>query len=112
MNILHRDLKCANIFIDANGTYKLGDMNVSKAAKKGLVYTQVGTPYYASPEIWSDKPYNSKCDIWSLACVLYEMAALKPPFRAMDMEGLYRKIKKGTFDRIPSKYSNELQNVL
>lgn len=39
MNILHRDLKCANIFIDINGNYKLGDMNVSKAAKKGLVYT-------------------------------------------------------------------------
>lgn len=40
------------------------------------------------------------------------MAALKPPFRAMDMEGLYRKIRKGVFDRIPQKYSNELQNII
>jgi len=37
--ILHRDLKCANIFITADGIYKLGDLNVSKVAKKGLVYT-------------------------------------------------------------------------
>ena len=48
MNILHRDLKCANIFI-SNGLYKLGDLNVSKILKKGLAYTQTGTPYYASP---------------------------------------------------------------
>lgn len=65
----------------------------------------IGTPYYASPEIWGDKPYNNKCDIWSLGCVVYEMAALKPAFRALDMEGLYRKIKKGVFERIPKNYS-------
>ena len=54
MNILHRDLKSANIFITEEKTAKLGDMNVSKVAKKGLLYTQTGTPYYASPEVWKD----------------------------------------------------------
>lgn len=92
MKILHRDLKCANVFINKDGIYKLGDLNVSKIAKKGLVYTQTGTPYYAAPEVWKDKPYDLKCDIWSLGCVIYEMASLNPPFKAMDMEGLYRKI--------------------
>lgn len=55
-NILHRDLKVessiiksANVFLDKAGTAKLGDMNVSKIAKNGLLYTQTGTPYYASP---------------------------------------------------------------
>ena len=39
MNIFHRDLKSANIFLNKDGTIKLGDMNVSKIAKKGLLYT-------------------------------------------------------------------------
>ena len=57
MNILHRDLKPANVFLHS-GTYKLGDLNVSKVNKAGLAYTQTGTPYYASPEVWRDQPYN------------------------------------------------------
>jgi NIMA (never in mitosis gene a)-related kinase len=92
MNILHRDLKSANIFLSKNGDAKLGDMNVSKLAKKGLLMTQTGTPYYASPEVWKDSPYDHKSDIWSLGCVVYEMCALKPPFRAEDMEGLFNKV--------------------
>jgi NIMA (never in mitosis gene a)-related kinase len=47
MKIFHRDLKSANIFLNKNGTAKLGDLNVSKLAKRGLLYTQTGTPYYA-----------------------------------------------------------------
>ena len=54
MKILHRDLKSANVFLYRDGNAKLGDLNVSKVAKKGLLYTQTGTPYYASPEVWKD----------------------------------------------------------
>ena len=113
MKILHRDLKCANVFLSANqSSVKIGDLNVSKVAKKGLVYTQTGTPYYASPEVWRDEPYDGKSDIWSLGCVLYEMVTHKPPFRANDMDGLYRKVQKGIFDKIPSRYSSELAGVI
>jgi len=70
LDILHRDIKSANIFMNKDGTVKLGDMNVSKVAKNGLLSTQTGTPYYASPEVWRDKPYDCKSDIWSLGCVL------------------------------------------
>jgi len=62
-----------------------------------MALTQTGTPYYASPEVWKDKPYNSKSDMWSLGCVLYEMAALKPPFTANDLQGLYKKVCAGLF---------------
>jgi len=64
--ILHRDMKSANIFLYRDMQAKLGDLNVSKIVKKGLSYTQTGTPYYASPEVWRDMPYDSKSDIWSL----------------------------------------------
>ncbi|CAD8174709.1 unnamed protein product [Paramecium pentaurelia] len=111
MKILHRDLKSANVFLHQSN-YKLGDMNVSKVAKKDLVYTQTGTPYYASPEVWRDQPYDAKSDIWSLGCVAYEMAALRPPFRAQNMEGLYKKVQRGLFERIPSKFSGELMTII
>lgn len=110
--ILHRDLKCANIFITGEGVYKLGDLNVSKVLKKDMAQTQTGTPYYASPEVWKDKPYGVKSDMWSLGCVLYEMAALRPPFVATDLQGLYKKVCAGMFERIPMIYSNDLANVI
>jgi NIMA (never in mitosis gene a)-related kinase 1/4/5 len=88
LKIVHRDIKCANLFLTKEGVLKLGDLNVSKVAKRGMLQTQTGTPYYASPEVWKDKPYDFKSDIWSVGCVLYEMCALNPPFRAQDMNGL------------------------
>ena len=110
--ILHRDLKGANIFITADGQYKIGDLNVSKVIKHDFAKTQTGTPYYASPEVWKDMPYGTKSDMWSLGCVLYEMAAQKPPFTAPDIQSLYRKICNGAFLRIPPEYSNDLATVI
>ena len=73
--------------------------------------TRGNFPYH-SPEVWKDQPYNHKSDIWSLGCVLYELTALKPPFRADDMEGLYKKIVKGTYPKIPNTYSPDLNLVI
>ena len=100
------------MFLSKSGKIKLGDLNVSKIAKKGLLYTQTGTPYYASPEVWRDKPYDAKSDIWSLGCVLYEAATLHPPFRAKDMKGLYQKVIAGKYPNIPSRYSINLADVI
>ena len=112
LKILHRDLKSANIFLFSDGSAKIGDLNVSKVAKKGLGYTQTGTPYYASPEVWRDQPYDSKSDIWSLGCVTYEMIALHPPFRAENMEALYNKVIKGQYGKISDIYSNDLSEII
>lgn len=118
LRILHRDMKSANIFLSKEGPQnfvaKLGDLNVSKVAKgaAGLLYTQTGTPYYASPEVWKDQPYDSKSDVWSLGCVLYEITALQPPFRAQDMDGLFKKVLKGLYPKIPSLYSEEVNKML
>jgi NIMA (never in mitosis gene a)-related kinase len=110
--ILHRDLKSANVFLYKSGLTKLGDMNVSKVAKAGMRYTQTGTPFYASPEVWQDEEYDFKSDMWSLGCVIYEIAALHPPFQASDMDGLYRKVTTGRFSRLPRVYSRELNTLV
>lgn len=63
MKILHRDLKSANVFITKENIVKIGDMNISKIIHRGLAHTQTGTPYYASPEVWRNQPYDSKSDL-------------------------------------------------
>eukprot|EP00826_Nyctotherus_ovalis_P063342 TRINITY_DN9282_c0_g1_i12.p2 TRINITY_DN9282_c0_g1~~TRINITY_DN9282_c0_g1_i12.p2 ORF type:complete len:337 (-),score=108.50 TRINITY_DN9282_c0_g1_i12:165-1175(-) len=110
--ILHRDIKSPNVFLTRSGYAKLGDLNVSKVLKCGMLHTQTGTPYYASPEVWSELPYDHKSDVWSAGCVLYEMCALRPPFRAEDMKGLRQKICRGAFVPIPKHFSNELGEVV
>lgn len=105
---MHRDIKSANLML-SDETVKLGDLNVSKVpTKSGMNYTQTGTPFYASPEVWRDEPYNNKSDIWSLGCVIYEMMMLRPPFDAQDMQTLFRKILKGQYPRVSSRYSKDL----
>ncbi len=98
-NIMHRDLKCANVFLSKDyQEIKIGDLNVSKVAKTDFVHTQTGTPYYASPQIWKGDPYDYKCDIWSVGCVIYELAVQHPPFLGNSMQDLFKKITKGQYD--------------
>ena len=112
MKIMHRDIKSANVFIYQDFTAKLGDLNVSKILKNTLSYTQTGTPYYASPEVWNDLPFGYKSDIWSLGWVIYETIWLSPPFKAKDMKGLYKKVIKGKFKPLPEYYSSELRAII
>jgi NIMA (never in mitosis gene a)-related kinase len=112
LKICHRDIKCANLFLTKEGVVKLGDLNVSKVAKRGMLRTQTGTPYYACPEVWKDMPYDHRSDIWSLGCVLYEIITQQPPFRASTMKGLYTKVISGKYDPIPNHYSQDLKNMV
>ena len=112
--ILHRDLKPANIFLDSNMNVKLGDFGLSRLMDSGSEFanTHVGTPYYMSPEQISESRYNEKSDIWSLGCLLYEFASLNPPFEATNAAALAVKIRSGKFERLPIRYSDELQRVV
>jgi NIMA (never in mitosis gene a)-related kinase len=82
LKILHRDLSSTNIFLFSDGNAKIGDINISKVVYKRLGYTQTGTPYYASPEVWREEPYDNKADIWNLVCATFTIFASHPPFRA------------------------------
>ena len=109
--IMHRDLKCANIFLMKNGLLKIGDLNVSKITKSNMARTQTGTPYYIAPEIWKDKPYDYKCDIWSLGCIIYEICTSRPPFRGTSLAELGRNILTGYY--LPfSGFSNDIKNLI
>jgi NIMA (never in mitosis gene a)-related kinase len=67
-----------NVFVQKTkegNIYKIGDLNISKVTHGANAKTQAGTPYYAAPEIWKGDPYTGTCDIWSLGCIVYELAA-------------------------------------
>lgn len=77
-----------------------------------MMSTVTGTPYYAAPEVWAGKPYDSKSDIWSLGIILYELAALQYPFNGKSILSLHEAIKQGTYFRIPKEYSNDLVKII
>ena len=77
-----------------------------------MAHTIVGTPYYLSPELCEEKPYNHKSDIWSLGCVLYELCTFKHPFEAKNQGQLIMKIVRGQFTPVSSKYSEALREMV
>mmetsp|Transcript_35700 Transcript_35700/g.83571 ORF Transcript_35700/g.83571 Transcript_35700/m.83571 type:complete len:456 (+) Transcript_35700:131-1498(+) len=112
--VLHRDLKTQNIFLMATGQVKLGDFGIAKVldATKDYAKTMVGTPYYLSPEIIEDRPYNFKSDVWSCGVVLYEMVTLKHPFDADSLVILASKILKDQYPAPDKMYSENLQSLI
>ena len=109
--ILHRDLKSQNIFLTQQGIVKLGDFGIAKCLNQTIdkAKTMVGTPFYLSPEIINNQPYDFKSDIWSLGVLLYEMCALKMPFDAPSLPQLSMRIINGTYDLLSDYYSSELR---
>ena len=116
--VIHRDLKTLNIFLTENNHIKIGDFGVSKKLINNNIYayTFVGTPYYLSPEICQNKPYDEKSDVWSLGVVLYELITLNKPFDSESQMGLFMKILKGKpapiNNTIKHSYSQKLINLV
>ncbi|XP_055006351.1 serine/threonine-protein kinase Nek5 [Boleophthalmus pectinirostris] len=113
--ILHRDIKTQNIFLTNRGTrVKLGDFGIARMLNNTmeLARTCVGTPYYLSPEICENRPYNNKTDIWSLGCVLYELCMLRHPFEGSSLRQLVNKICRGRYIPVPARYSYDLRLLI
>ena len=111
--ILHRDIKSQNIFLTKNLDIKIGDLGVSKKLiQTNFAKTFIGTPYYLSPEICEDKPYNDKSDVWALGCILYELCTYQHPFTAKSQGALILKILNDNPKPINNYYSDDLRNLI
>lgn len=117
--VIHRDLKSLNVFIDSEGSVKVGDFGISRALSNETMYVQtysLGTPLYLSSEVIENRPYNEKVDIWALGIILYELLTCgEYPFEGNGFKDLMHKISVGTFhvpSHVISKYSSGLINLL
>ncbi|WWC64633.1 uncharacterized protein I303_107244 [Kwoniella dejecticola CBS 10117] len=111
--VLHRDLKPENVFL-SDDFVKLGDFGLSKdMGTASFTSTYVGTPLYMPPEILAENRYDTKSDIWSLGCLVYEMCALHSPFsQAQTQPELISMVKSGKLPSLPAQYSPALKSVV
>ncbi|GFR43642.1 hypothetical protein Agub_g4743, partial [Astrephomene gubernaculifera] len=115
--IMHRDIKPANVLVGANGALKLGDLGLGRQLSEQTMeaFSKVGTPYYVSPEVVRGAGYDWKSDVWSMGCLLYELACLRSPF---EMEGanlydVFQKISKGEYSPLPTdQFSAPLRSLV
>ncbi|KAE9135265.1 hypothetical protein PF010_g2153 [Phytophthora fragariae] len=95
-HIRHRDLKPKNILLDGDAIVKLSDFGVSKVlttdSSRDTSQTITGTPHYMAPELLEGGAYDCKSDVWSLGCVLYEIATNSPPFTGSALAAVVGKI--------------------
>lgn len=91
-NVIHRDIKCANILVDTNGTVKLADFGLAKATKLNDVQSCKGTAFWMAPEVVKrSQGYGLAADIWSLGCTVLEMLTGQLPYFPLEcMQAVYR----------------------
>ncbi|XP_036917191.1 serine/threonine-protein kinase Nek11 isoform X3 [Sturnira hondurensis] len=111
--ILHRDLKSKNIFLK-NNLLKIGDFGVSRLLMGScdVATTLTGTPHYMSPEALKHQGYDTKSDIWSLACILYEMCCMNHAFTGSSFLSVVLEIVEGNTPSLPQRYPRELNAIV
>jgi serine/threonine protein kinase len=114
--LMHRDIKPANVFVDENGSIKLGDLGLGKSfsSSRPDATSVVGTPYYMAPEVMNGSPYSYPADIWSLGCVAYELCNLRSPFyeKNSSLYVLFNKIKGGKYPPVDPAYGPGMQHLM
>ncbi|KAK7363225.1 hypothetical protein VNO77_05358 [Canavalia gladiata] len=113
-DVVHRDIKCANILVDVSGSVKLADFGLARATKFNDVKSSKGSPYWMAPEVVNlkNKGYGLAADIWSLGCTVLEMLQRQPPYSDLEgMQALFR-IGRGEPPPIPDSLSNDARDFI
>ncbi|KAG0514816.1 hypothetical protein BDA96_10G225900 [Sorghum bicolor] len=113
-NIVHRDIKCANILVHANGSVKLADFGLAKELSKfSAAKSCKGTVYWMAPEVVNPKKtYGPAADIWSLGCTVLEMLTRQVPYPDMEWTQALFRIGKGEAPSIPSALSKDARDFI
>uniref|UniRef100_A0A7N2MVA0 mitogen-activated protein kinase kinase kinase n=1 Tax=Quercus lobata TaxID=97700 RepID=A0A7N2MVA0_QUELO len=84
--VIHRDIKCSNILVDASGSVKLADFGLAKVTKLNDIKSCKGTPFWMAPEVVNLKNrfYGLAADIWSLGCTVLEMLTRQHPYSHLE----------------------------
>lgn len=100
-NVIHRDLKLGNLFLDDKMNIKVGDFGLSaKLESKGSIRTTLcGTPNYIAPEVLNNgsKGHSFEVDIWSIGVIMYTLLFGKPPFQSENIDNTYQRIKDNRY---------------
>eukprot|EP01135_Chromosphaera_perkinsii_P010996 Nk52_evm30s2309 gene=Nk52_evmTU30s2309 len=114
-NIIHRDLKLGNLFLNSDMQIKIGDFGLaSRVAYEGeRKRTVCGTPNYIAPEILENSGHSYEVDIWSIGVILYTLLVGKPPFETESVKATYKRIRDNKFS-FPIKHgiSEQAMNLI
>ena len=94
--IIHRDLKCENIFINSNkGEIRIGDLGLATCMSASFASSVIGTPHFMAPEMY-EEAYDTGVDIYSFGMCLLEMVTLQIPYRECENPAqVFKKVMSG-----------------
>ncbi|TFY51546.1 hypothetical protein EVJ58_g10508, partial [Rhodofomes roseus] len=100
--VIHRDLKLGNIFLDRNMNVKVGDFGLAALIENPgeRKKTICGTPNYIAPEVLFDTAngHSFEVDTWSIGVILYTLVVGRPPFQTKDVKAIYKRIRDNEYD--------------